>query len=323
MRADAAIQIRISRQRLPSTRIPFACLIPMARQVRDFRHRDLFYRLLVHSGRTKASPLNSDFFSTTYCDPWQMADRDLRWSEFLPEHGPGIAQADVARLEQRWKDGRFIERADQLRASLRSCGLLRAQCAIFRDHATKGSLLFWQLPPGKHFFNLAIESLEVNDPYVPERMLAACYGVAMGFWADPRGDKMRRVLPSFARKLVDEMFVDGAPHSTFHSLMTGYALGIINLAQKIDRNCIPEAKRGYLSAPFTHFNSSFPPANKIADVDLEPAKQALHMDFENYTLGHLVRHRSNYDYTHEGYKEEDTTSDHLSDRRPRILISEI
>ena len=32
------------------------------------------------------------------------------------------------------------------------------------------------------------ESLSFNDPYVPERMLAAAYGVAMRFWADPNGE---------------------------------------------------------------------------------------------------------------------------------------
>jgi hypothetical protein len=133
-------------------------------------------------------------------------------------------------------------------------------------------------------------------------MLAACYGVAMSLWAGPGGAKVRSVLPQLARRLVDEMFVDGAPHSTFHALTRSYALGVITLAQKIEPDCIAEAKRGFLVRPYNHLPSPFRPANDITDSEVASADRAMRMDFANYTLGRLVPGRSNYDDKHEGYK---------------------
>jgi hypothetical protein len=47
-----------------------------------------------------------------------------------------------------------------------------------------------------------IRSLAINDPYVPERCLAACYGVAMAFYADPAARTYQgNVLPRLARDL--------------------------------------------------------------------------------------------------------------------------
>ncbi len=47
-----------------------------------------------------------------------------------------------------------------------------------RDDATRALYWFGRLQP-KALFDLTIESLEINDPYVAERMLACTYGIAM------------------------------------------------------------------------------------------------------------------------------------------------
>ena len=56
-------------------------------------------------------------------------------------------------------------------------------------------------------------------------------------------------------------------------------------------------------APPFYFASPFPAADTISDIDVAPSKGAIHMDFENYTMGGLIRNRSNYDYDHNVYKE--------------------
>ena len=47
-----------------------------------------------------------------------------------------------------------------------------------RDKATRALYWYGRRFP-QEFFDLVIKSLSINDPYVPERMLAATYGVAM------------------------------------------------------------------------------------------------------------------------------------------------
>jgi hypothetical protein len=271
-------------------------LVPLVRG-RSTRHRDLLYRLF-GTRAAQAHPLNSEFLDGVL-RPMSMADRDLRWSEWLRRDQTGVSQ-DSERLKQRWKSGNVKERADHLRARW-VMWTLTSTIRVRRDHATCALYSFGCHDP-EALFNLTIDSLAINDPYVPERMLAACYGVAMSLWADPRGKKARDALPRFASRLVDEMFVESAPHSTFHVLTRDYALGVITLAQKIDPNCILEDKQACLAPPY-HLPSPFPPADQISDEEVAGAKRAMHMDFENYTLGHLIRNRSNYDYNHETYKD--------------------
>jgi hypothetical protein len=269
-------------------------LAPLVREPNP-RRRDLVFRLF-STRAAPAHPLNSDFLDSVL-RPMPMADRDLRWSEWLRRDESAISR-DAERLAKRWKSGIFKERADGLRARW-LMWTLTSTARVRRDYSTLALYWFGCRDP-ETLFSLALDSLAINDPYVPERMLAACYGIAMSLWADPRGKKVQEALPSFARRLVDEMFIQDAPHSTPHILTRDYALGVIALAQKLEPNCISEANRGHLVPPFK-FKSPFPPANTITDVDVADAKSAMHMDFENYTLGRLIRGRSNYDFKHEEY----------------------
>jgi len=130
-----------------------------------------------------------------------------------------------ARLQRRWKAGNLKGKSDLLRARWVMWTLTSTNRSL-RDNATYALYQFGCSDPA-NLFLLTIESLEINDPYVPERMLAASYGVAMSLWADPKGAKVRDDLPSFAKLIVEKMFAPNAPHSTCHALMTGYATGIM------------------------------------------------------------------------------------------------
>jgi hypothetical protein len=261
------------------------------------RHRDLLHRLFV-TRAALSHPLNADFLDRTL-RPMSMADRDLRWSEWV-RRASGIKE-DIERLDTRWRQGQIKERADHLRARWVMWTLTTTNRSL-RDHATR-ALYWFGVGDPNGLFELALDSLRVNDPYVPERMLAACYGVAMGLWADPRATALRAALPTFASTLTDLMFVPDAPCSTFHTLTRGYALGTITLAQKIDPNCIDATKLRYLSPPFDHLHSPFPAAHSITDAQIAGIGDAMRMDFENYTLGRLMRDRGNYDFENATYKE--------------------
>jgi hypothetical protein len=262
----------------------------------NLRYRDLLYRLLA-TRAAQAHPLNSEFLDRVL-RPMSIADRDLRWSEWLRRDQTDIGR-DSERLSKRWNIGKFKQPSDRLRARW-VMWTLTGTIRVRRDQATNALYWFGCHDPDS-LFGLALESLAINDPYVPERMLAACYGVAMNLWADPRGKKVQEALPYFANELVDAMFVEGAPHSTFHVLTRDYALGVIALAQKVDPNCLNEERQACLLPPY-HSSSPFPPADRIADRQIAGAGTAMHMDFENYTLGHLIPDRSNYDFKNETYK---------------------
>jgi hypothetical protein len=262
------------------------------------RHHDLFDRLFT-TRAAQYHALNAEFLDGVL-RPMSVADRDLRWSEWIRRKQTELIQ-DLERLTQRWKRHDLKAQGDYLRARW-IMWTLTSTVRLLRDHATYALYWFGCNDPSA-LFELTLDSLEINDSYVPERMLAACCGVAMSLWADPKGDKVRSALPQFANRLVQEMFVPGAAHATVHNLMRGYALSTIALAIKIDAACVPNDTRCYLAPPFEQLPSPFPPADKITDADIAKAEGSINMDFGNYTLGRLIRGRSNYDYENKKYKE--------------------
>lgn len=260
--------------------------------------RDLLDRLAV-TRAAKSHPLNAEFLDAAL-RRMNVAGRDLRWSEWL-RRSADVTKTDLEQWEQRWRSALTLAPEDQLRARW-SMWTLTSTVRLLRGQATRSLYHFGCSAPDA-LFDMSLEALAVNDPYVPERMLAACYGVAMSFWADPRGDKLRLALPSFAARLVDQMFVPGAPHPTTHVLMRDYALGSITLALRIKPGCVPDDKRQYLEPPFVHLPVPFPQPSSITDSEIEDAKRAVQMDFGNYTIGHLIPNRANYDDRNPTYRD--------------------
>jgi hypothetical protein len=132
--------------------------------------------------------------------------------------------------------------------------------------------------------------------------LAAAYGVSMRFWADPHGEKLRRAIVPFGRSLVKEMFVANAPYATKHILQRGYAVGVIALARKINPRAIATRQVSLLSPPFAQIPSPFVDPAAIDEAAVKDSRQAMHMDFANYTIGRLVPDRGNYQDAHPGYE---------------------
>lgn len=259
---------------------------------------DLFDRVQM-TRAARSHPLDAQFLDALL-RPMPMLDRDLRWTEWVRRR-QGELIKDSKRLEERWQADESRDVSDRLRAQW-IMWTLSSTVRLLRDHATRALYWFGAGDPDA-LFALTIQSLSVNDPYVPERMLAACYGVAMGYWAHPAGARVRAALPIFANTLIDRMFVPDAPHSTRHVLARDYALGLITLASRVAPGCVTGERLTYLQPPFAHLPSPFPPAAEIADAEIQGANKAIHMDFGNYTLGRLIPDRGNYDYKHPTYQE--------------------
>lgn len=260
--------------------------------------RDLFDRLR-NTRAARSYPLNAEFLDIVLR---QMSphDRDLRWTEWIRRNDEQIIK-DLERQEARWKVKQNRDIRDTLRARW-IMWTLTSTVRHLRDYATRALYWFGSADPVR-LFELTLDSLAVNDPYVSERMLAACYGIAMSLWEDPRGSKLRPALPAFANSLVDRMFVPGAPYPTRHALTKDYALGVISVASRVAPRCVPSDKQLYLKSPFEHQPSPFPPASEINDSDVAGAADAIHMDFANYTIGHLIPSRPNYDFESTTYTD--------------------
>jgi hypothetical protein len=157
-----------------------------------------------------------------YLEKMQMPERDLFWSEYLRYADDTSVIFRLFEWVERTFPAEISEQASRSTVALLSMFLTTSQ-RLLRDRATRGLYLIGLRQP-KVLFEAAVESLSFNDPYVPERMLAACYGVAMSRWADPQGRVVRDALPELARVLVQQMFVPVAPHATRHVLMQDYAL---------------------------------------------------------------------------------------------------
>ena len=180
--------------------------------------------------------------------------------------------------------------------------LLTSTVLHLRDLATMAVYWFGRGDP-KALFDITLESLSLNDKYIPERMVAASYGVAMAHWADPSGANVRQEMPHFARGLYERMFAPDAQLSTAHVLMQDYALGIIELALRVDPRTLNEEQIARTRRPLKQVESPFVKANAVTDLEFEDVDRAFRMDFENYTLGSLVKGRANYDYNHKEYSE--------------------
>ena len=197
---------------------------------------------------------------------YDMAERDLFWSEYLrqADQSSSIVYRLLNWVERSTESGIGGDVAPNT-ISLLSLFLTTTN-RYLRDRTTR-ALFLVGLDHPNYLFERSLRSLQFNDVYMPERMLAASYGVAMSLWADPRGGCLRSKLPEFAHDIVETMFFPGAPFATSHVLMRDYALGVVELARKIKRGCIASRKVKYLKPPFVGLPAPFPRPDQIAGED--------------------------------------------------------
>lgn len=228
-----------------------------------------------------------------------VADRDLTWSEAVRSWD----EASTLHRLMSWCEANAAEiPSGPAKAILRALALgLVTTVRPLRDRLTK-CLFALGLRDPQALFALTVESLSFNDPYVPERLLAASYGVAMREWANPRARALQMALPRFARSLTKRMFAPGADCRTCHALMTGYAFGCIALGQRIAPGCLPVSWRRRARPPQYRPQSPFRDPARTTAAEVAEVEGAIRMDFNNYTLGRLVTGRRNYDDHHLDYQ---------------------
>ena len=276
-----------------------SALLQLSHESPRFRN-SLFVRFQV--ARAVADhPLNADFLDETL-RAMSVFERDLIWTEWIRETRSERFN-DLLAIENRWKQQLNIRAIpDQLRAKW-VMWFLTSTDRELRDVATRALYWFGRGTPSL-LFEESLAALEINDPYVVERMLAASYGVAMARHVDS-GDQtfVTEILPKYARSIYKAMFAENAPLSTTHSLMREYASRVLEMASLHHPKLFTLGEIQRSKAPFKegrlhHWSESEASRKSHYDAD-----SPFRMDFENYTLGRLVPGRSNYDFENEEYQK--------------------
>ena len=155
--------------------------------------------------------------------------RDFSWSEWLRRNSSRIV-ADCKRAQERWRGSLSPRNAEDYLIARWLSWCLTSTCYEIRDSATRALYWFgWGSP--SLLFHMTVNCLHINDPYVSERMLAACYGVCMALHARPQRELFRsNILPQFGRDVCLAFFALDAQFKTTHVITRDYARRIVDLA---------------------------------------------------------------------------------------------
>ena len=234
-----------------------------------------------------------------YLSRYPMADRDLKWSEYLRRR---YASLTIHRLLT-WAeklDTVSMTRAAAAELVVLFSLVLTTVVRSDRDLATKALVLIGEQHPDV-LFSHAVACLDFNDPYLPERVLAAAYGTALSLVDSKMAASFMPILGELAQKLYLQMFAPSARRATHHTLMRDYSLGIIEVAQRAGCVKLPKTSASYLNRPFPNTPSPFTSDGTSVESVKDEIGHAIQMDFGNYTIGRLIPSRANYDNKNPDY----------------------
>lgn len=268
-------------------------------------NRQPLLRLARQTAFNVGHPLNFSFWEGLL-RTLPMPERDGSWTEFVRSNSTELME-DLDQFEQLCRGPQQLTPLAQARLHLAVryfAWLLTSTHCMLRDTATRA--LYWY---GRRFpeqlFDLTLKSFTINDPYIPERLLAASYGVTMTLHANPLYSVFTNdTLPNYGRKLFEVMFKKGAPNATTHALMRDYAKHTIDIALLHNPNFLDKQEKKRITPPYR--DGGIRRWGRSEDLNKEEYRDGnapLSMDFENYTLGHLIPSRHNYDFENQEYKE--------------------
>ena len=162
------------------------------------------------------------------------------------------------------------------------------------DHPLRNRATRALVAIGEHFpaalFSHTLDTLDFDDIYYPERMLAASYGVAMSLWDDPQAKAFHAEFPAFVRAIVKDVFAPGGRLLTHHVVVRDYALGLVDIARNLNLS-FSKKEEQFMSPPFPAVSSPFPAASTIGKKVGE--QYFLPYDFKKSTIGMLDRSGTN------------------------------
>lgn len=229
-----------------------------------------------------------------------LAERDLHWSESFRYHDEeSVSSRLLGWLETCDANKLTPEYGEVYITVLR--WFLTTTNHYFRDRAARGLYIIGRRYP-ELLFGSTLESLSLNDPYIPERMIAASYGVVMALQFGTGSPAFQAgPLATYARALFDQMFKKGATFSTTHILMRDYARHSIEAALLHNPRLLSAREIRLIRPPFKFGGIRRWGRSGNRDKARGSPGSPIHGNFLNYTLGTLVRDRNNYDFKNPGH----------------------
>ncbi len=225
-----------------------------------------------------------------------LPERDLRWSEWARNQASDRLTADVERAIDRWSGSSDRAESDDLDA-LAIAWLLTSTDTSMRDLATK-ALQRYGRPEPKRLFDLATRMLDIDDPYVIERVVGAAFGAVSAHQMPDPGGPLEGALRGWLVQLRDR-FLDGGTTPTSHEQLRGYVRATYEFAGALHPAAVPD----HVDA-FALTFAAAAPAEVMEDDDpnAEECDRTFGMDFENYIIGGAINGRGNYDFNHPDYR---------------------
>ena len=239
--------------------------------------------------------LNADFLDRLLRSiPLPMRDRT--WTEWIRQRSQNVLLEHLHRIISKWESSDTRDKQDDLSA-VAAAWMLSSTALDVRDLATK-ALQRYGRPAPERMFEVATRMVDVDDPYIEERIVAATLGVITLHQSPDPGGVFTRVFTSWLTVLKDRYLVDGCS-PTSHELIRTYVRASFEFAERLHPAAMPEGT----SAADLRFAPP-PQVNPIEDDDeqADECNQTFHMDFKNYTIGSVIQGRGNYDYRHTEYR---------------------
>ena len=289
---------------VPPDLVSASCVEIVRRLFGVEQNRRLFFDSAMSTMTQTRHPLNAVFWSRQLQE-LSMAERDTSWTEYVREKEEQLLTT-VDRFEKLCMGGAALSNVTSERCHLMAHQLmwmLTSTVRTLRDRATRALYWYGRRMPDR-FFDLVLSSLGINDPYVPERMLAATYGVAMARHIEFADHVFSTVtLRRYGKELYEAMFKENSSHATTHVLMRDYARLTIELALLHHPDLLDSEQQQRIRPPFLgQVVREWGQSEDKDDGKYRDGNAPIHMDFGNYTIGRLVKDRANYDDENAEYK---------------------
>lgn len=225
-----------------------------------------------------------------------LPERDRRWTEWARQRAGDVLADELEALIAYWTESLDRSEADDLNA-LAIAWLLTSTLGDLRDLATK-ALQRYGRPEPKRLFDLAARMLDVDDPYVVERIVGAAFGAASAHQMPDPGGPFERALAGWLAVARDQ-FLDGGSSPTSHELLRSYLQTTFEFAGTLHPGAVPA---GVDPFALSFAEAPLAPVMAADDPNAEECDRTFGMDFENYVIGSAIEGRANYDFEHPDYR---------------------
>jgi len=226
-----------------------------------------------------------------------LPERDRKWSEWIRLRADDFLRKELNESIEHWTVDLDRVEADDLNA-LAMSWLLTSTSVEVRDVATKALQRFGR-PEPKRLFDVATHLLNIDDPYIVERMVGAAFGAASSHQMPDPGGSFERSLAVWLMELAD-CFLENGTMPTSHEILRNYIRVVFEFAGTLHPGSVPDNVD-----PFAPIFAALSPASLMADNDpnMKECASTLGIDFENYVIGSAFEDRGNYDYHHVRFRE--------------------